>query len=311
MITIKQYSSEDFDRWNVFVKTAKNSLFMHDRNFMEYHADRFEDHSLLFYDDDELLALLPANKCGDELISHGGLTYGGFITNSKMKQYKMLECFEVLKKYMQESGFCSLLYKTVPYCYYTNPAQEDLYALFTNNAEIVKIEPSSVIDFRYPIKMPKGRKAQISRAKREGVVIELSEDFDNFIELENSVLAEHHNTKAVHTGFELKLLYSRFPTNIELYSANYQGKMIAGAVVFVYNNVIHTQYLAANEIAREIGALDLCISEIISKFSTSKQFLDFGISSENGGLVLNSGLISQKEGFGARTLVYQTWKLKV
>ena len=311
MITIKQYSSEDFDRWNVFVKTAKNSLFMHDRNFMEYHADRFEDHSLLFYDDDELLALLPANKCGDELISHGGLTYGGFITNSKMKQYKMLECLEVLKKYMQESCFSSLLYKTVPYCYYTNPAQEDLYALFTNNAEIVKIEPSSVIDFRYPIKMPKGRKAQISRAKREGVVIELSEDFDNFIELENSVLAEHHNTKAVHTGFELKLLYSRFPTNIELYSANYQGKKIAGAVVFVYNNVVHTQYLAANDIAREIGALDLCISEIISKYSTSKQFLDFGISTENGGRVLNNGLISQKEGFGARTLVYQTWKMKV
>lgn len=311
MITIKQYSSEDFDRWNVFVKTAKNSLFMHDRNFMEYHADRFEDHSLLFYDDDELLALLPANKCGDELISHGGLTYGGFITNAKMKQYKMLECFDVLKEYMTKNGFSSFVYKIIPYCYYTNSAQEDLYALFINDAQILKIEPSSVIDFRYPIKMPKGRKAQISRAKREGVVIELSEDFDNFIELENSVLAEHHNTKAVHTGFELKLLYSRFPTNIELYSANYQGKMIAGAVVFVYNNVVHTQYLAANDIAREIGALDLCISEIISKYSTSKQFLDFGISTENGGRVLNNGLISQKEGFGARTLVYQTWKMKV
>ena len=87
--------------------------------------------------------------------------------------------------------------------------------------------------------------------------------------------------------------------------------MIAGAVVFVYNNVVHTQYLAANDIAREIGALDLCISEIISKYSSSKQFLDFGISTENGGIVLNNGLISQKEGFGARTLVYQTCKMKV
>ena len=311
MITIKQYSSEDFDRWNVFVKTAKNSLFMHDRNFMEYHADRFEDNSLLFYDDDELIALLPANKNDESLISHGGLTYGGFITNAKMKQYKMLECFDVLKEYMTKNSFSSFVYKIIPYCYYTNPAQEDLYALFINNAQILKIEPASVIDFRYPIKLPKGRKAQISRAKREGVVIELSEDFETFIELENSVLSEHHNTKAVHTGEELELLHSRFPNNIKLYSANYEGNMIAGAVVFIYDNVIHTQYLAANDIAREIGALDLCISEIISKYSTSKQFLDFGISTEDGGRVLNNGLISQKEGFGARTLVYQTWEMKV
>lgn len=309
MITVKKYTKEDFETWNSFLNSAKNSLFMHNRNFMEYHSDRFTDNSLLFFEDDELLALLPANKKDSELVSHGGLTYGGFITNQKMKQYKMLECFDVLKSYMKDNGFESLIYKTIPYCYYTNPAQEDLYALFRNNAEIVKTEPSSVMDFRYPIKMPKGRKAQIGRAKREGVTIELSTDFDTFINLENSVLSEHHNTKAVHTGAELSLLHERFPEQIELYAAMYKGQMIAGSVVFIYPNVIHTQYMAANDVAREIGALDYCISEIISRYSASKQFLDFGISSEEGGQVLNEGLISQKEGFGARTLVYQTWKI--
>ena len=311
MITIKQYTSENFDLWNTFVSSAKNGIFMHDRNFMEYHSDRFVDNSLMFYDEDELLALLPANKKEDVLISHGGLTYGGFITNSKMKQYKMLECFEVLKSYMKKNGFTSLIYKTIPYCYYTNPAQEDLYALFRNDAKILKIEPSSVIDFRYPIKLPKGRKAQIGRAKREGVTIELSTDFETFIALENSVLSEHHNTKAVHTGAELSLLHERFPEQIELYAAMYQGKMIAGSVVFVYQNVVHIQYLAADEIAREIGALDYCISEIMTKYSSTKHFLDFGISTEDGGKVLNEGLISQKEGFGARTIAYQTWIMEL
>lgn len=311
MISVRKYSSQDFDIWNSFVVLAKNSLFMHDRKFMEYHSDRFEDNSLMFYDDEELLALLPANKKDSELVSHGGLTYGGFITNNKMKQYKMLECFDVLKSYMVQNGFSSFIYKIIPYCYYKNPAQEDLYALFRNNAQIIKIEPSSVLDFRYPIKLPKGRKAQIGRAKREGVTIELSEDFDTFIALENSVLSEHHNTKAVHTGAELALLHSLFPQQIELYASMYQGKMIAGSVVFVYDNVVHTQYLAANDTAREIGALDYCISEIINKYSTSKQFLDFGISTENGGQFLNEGLISQKEGFGARTLAYQTWKMEI
>lgn len=311
MIKLKNYSPENFDLWNKFLQSAKNSLFMHNRNFMEYHSDRFIDNSLMFFDDEELLALLPANIKDNKLISHGGLTYGGFITNSKMKQHKMLECFDLLVDYMRENHIDSFIYKTIPYCYYDIPAQEDLYALFRFNAKILKIEPASVIDFQFPVKLPKGRKAQISRAKREGVIIEVSNNFTSFIELENKVLHKYHNTSAVHTGTELELLKSRFPEQIELYTAKYNGEIIAGSVIFIYKNVIHTQYLAANETAREIGALDYCISEIINKYSSTKQFLDFGISSENDGKVLNEGLISQKEGFGGRTLAYQTWELLI
>ena len=311
MITIKKYSTTDAYVWNDFVSSAKNSLFMHNRNFMEYHADRFDDYSLMFYENDELLALLPANKINSELVSHAGLTYGGFITDIKMKEHKMLECFSVLKNFMNDNGFTSLVYKTIPYCYHKNPAQEDLYALYKNNAIILKIEPSTVIDFRFPIKLPKGRKAQISRAKREGVLINISNDFEKFIELENQVLSEYDNTKAVHSGTELKLLHSYFPEQIELYSAMYKGQMIAGSVIFIYDNIIHAQYLAANDIAREIGALDYCISEIINKYSATKQFFDFGISTENNGQFLNEGLISQKESFGGRTIAYQTWKITI
>lgn len=317
MIIIKPYTDEFREMWNSFNKSAKNSLFMFDRNFMEYHKERFMDNSLLFFDVDdqfskeELCAILPLTKHGNEVISHGGLTYGGFITDYKMKQHRMNECFEVLRKYMKQNGIDKITYKTIPYFYHTNPAQEDLYSLFINNATPIKVECSTVVDFAYPIKLLKGRKAQVTRSKREGVEIILSEDFDTFIELENSVLFERHQTKAVHTGAELKLLKDRFPENIKLYSAMYQGKMIAGAVIFIYPNVVHTQYLAANSIAREIGALDLTIYSIIEEYKICKKFLDFGISTEDAGRVLNTGLISQKEGFGGRTVVYQTWELKI
>ena len=46
-------------------------------------------------------------------------------------------------------------------------------------------------------------------------------------------------------------------------------------------------------------------------FSETKTYFDFGISSEDNGQILNEGLISQKEGFGGRTVVYQTWRLNV
>lgn len=183
-----------------------------------------------------------------------------------------------------------------------------------NNAVIEKIEASTVVNLKAPLKMPKGRKAQISRAKREGVVIEERnslEDFKTFIALENEVLSSLHGTKAVHTGEELKLLHSYFPNNIHLFAVMHNGKMIAGTVVFEYEKTIHTQYMAADEEARAIGALDLAISTVIDIYKDKKNYLDFGISIEDRGRKLNYGLISQKEGFGGRTVVYETWKLTV
>ena len=70
--------------------------------------------------------------------------------------------------------------------------------------------------------MPKGRKAQISRARREGVEVKvLTEvsDYESFIDLENAVLEQRHNTHAVHTAAELKLLHDRFPESIKLYGS--------------------------------------------------------------------------------------------
>ena len=130
-----------------------------------------------------------------------------------------------------------------------------------------------------------------------------------FINLENSVLAEHHNTKAVHTADELKLLNSKFENEIQLWVAKYQGIVIAGTLLFVYDNVVHTQYMAANDKAREIGGLDLLMKTVIDIFAQDKTYFDFGISTEENGKILNNGLISQKEGFGGRTAIYQTWEI--
>ncbi|MGB9979538.1 hypothetical protein [Methanobacterium sp.] len=48
MIKIKRYEAEEKERWDNFVKNSKNGVFFSLRDYMEYHADRFEDHSLLF-----------------------------------------------------------------------------------------------------------------------------------------------------------------------------------------------------------------------------------------------------------------------
>ena len=314
MVRIEKYSSEKEDIWNRFNKESKNSLFMFDRKYMDYHSDRFKDHSLLFYDEDKLIAILPLSEHGEELKSHGGLTYGGFITDSKMKQHTMNDCFETFISYAKENGFSKVTYKCIPHIYHNQPAEEDRFALFANGAQLVTVDVSTYVNLSSPLKMPKGRKAQISRAKREGVVIEeLSslEDFETFIELENAVLKERHEVTAVHTGSELKLLKDRLPENIHLFASMKDGNLIAGTVVYEYDQVIHTQYMAADEEARTIGALDLAVSTVIEKYKNSKKWLDFGISTEHGKIYLNEGLCSQKEGFGGRTGVYEIWELNI
>lgn len=314
MISVKRYGEQDQAIWNGFNKQSKNSLFMFDRNYMDYHKDRFTDHSMLFYDDGEVAAILPMNQNSDVLISHGGLTYGGFITDWRMKQHVMNECFDELIRYAKANGIRLIRYKTIPHIYHSQPAEEDRYSLFAHGARLITVDASTYLNLLQPLKMPKGRKAQISRARREGVEISVPDDSDayaRFISLENEVLETRHDTHAVHSAEELKRLHDSFPDNIHLFAAEKDGKMIAGTVVYEYDQVVHTQYMAANDEARRIGALDLAVNTVIEKYKAGKKWLDFGISTEHDRVYLNEGLISQKEGFGGRTGVYEIWELPI
>ena len=310
MIVVK-YSSDKKNQWDEFIKSSKNGLFMFYRDYMEYHSDRFIDNSLMFYENEKLISVFPASVSDKVLLSHGGLTFGGFVTDSSMKQHHMNDLFESLLNYSKQNDIQEIIYKQIPHIYHKIPAEEDLYSLFCNNAQIEKIEAATVINLKNKLKMPKGRKAQITRAKREGVVFEESYEFEKFINLENDVLGEYHNATAVHTGKELELLHNRFPEQIKLYVGKHGENIVAGCLLFVYENLVHTQYLAANDWARENGALDLVIFTLIEKFKDNKKWFDFGKSTEGDGKILNKGLISQKEGFGGRTFVYQTWKISL
>ena len=106
--------------------------------------------------------------------------YGGFISDSKMKQHTMMECFDALINYSKENSFKTIRYKCIPHIYHKQPSEEDKFALFANRANLLTIDVSTVINLLSPLKMPKGRKAQISRAKREGVLVEELSDLKDF-----------------------------------------------------------------------------------------------------------------------------------
>lgn len=314
-ITIVKYDTEKKEEWNAFNRDSINGLFMFDRDYMDYHSDRFLDHSLMFYYGDELIAILPANDDQKgEFFSHQGLTYGGFVFNEKMKQHIMVDCFDRWFSYLDDNNFAKVAYKAIPHIFHRIPAEEDIYLMHVIGADVENTQVATTLNLENRVRMSKGRKAQISRAKREGVEIYEREDVDSymqFFDLENELLKEHHGAHTVHSAEEMILLHSRFPQQIRLFTAEKDEQILAGAVIYEYSNVIHTQYLGSFGEGRIIGALDYLITEIVFQYSESKRWMDFGTSSKEKGRGINFGLISQKEGFGGRSLAYTAYEFDV
>ena len=104
---------------------------------------------------------------------------------------------------------------------------------------------------------------------------------------------------------------SRFPSEIRLFTACNSNGVVGGCLVFETSRVAHIQYISANEEGRQSGALDLIFDYLINNTFKNKKYFDFGISTENGGDILNTGLISQKEGFGGRGIAYDIYKINI
>lgn len=311
-IKIKRYSHEHKHLWNEFLSNCKNNHFMFNRDFMEYHSDLFKDYSLIIRDQkDKVIALLPANIENNIIYSHQGLTFGGFLVNSKMSAKTMLQIFEAVIVFLRDNNIAKIIYKCIPYIYSTLPSQEDLYALFRVNAKLYRRDISSTIDLNNIISYSKGRKWGINRAKKNNVNISPCAKASDVWPLIEDVLQEQHQTMPTHSKDEIDLLQERFPNNIKAYKACINEEIVAATVLFETPVVSHTQYLAVNNMGRESSALDYLISEIIENRKDKSKYFDFGISNENSGQYLNEGLISQKEGFGARAITHDFYEIEI
>ena len=310
-LRIVRYEDTQKPLWDKFIAESKNGVFLFYRDYMEYHSDRFSDFSLLFYDDNRLAAVVPANIKDDILFSHGGLTFGGVISDYKMKTAMMLEIFDALKQYLKAYRIVKVVYKAVPHIYHSVPAEEDLYALFLHNATIVRRDVSSTILMKEKMAFSKGRRWAVKKSRSSDLDVRGSSDFKRFMAIEEDNLRSKYGVKPTHSADEMELLASRFPENIKLFAAYKGDSMVSGVIVYENKNVAHTQYIASTDEGKELFAGDLLLDFLINGQYAEKRYFDFGISTEKEGRFLNIGLIRQKEEFGARAVVYDTYELEI
>ncbi|MBO4811898.1 MAG: GNAT family N-acetyltransferase [Prevotella sp.] len=311
MLTVERYSQQWQREWNDFVARAKNATFLFDRRYMDYHADRFSDHSLLFFRDDRLYAILPANERGKVLYTHQGLTYGGLVMGMEATTVHIIEVFELLNDYLRANGFERVVYKAIPWIYQLLPAEEPLYAMHrVCNNRLLERDVSSAFVVARPQKWKKDRRHGLRVASDAGVQVTFGHDYAAFWPILAENLRVNHGVKPVHTLDEILLLQGRFPQNILLMEARQDGDLVAGCVLYVTPQTVHTQYIAATPQGKKMGAVDAIVACLLHSFP-QHLYIDFGKSTETHSDILNEQLIYQKEGFGARAVCYDTYEWTV
>ena len=169
MIEIHRYTAAYHRDWNDFVSESSNGTFLFLREYMEYHADRFTDYSLLVYEGNKLLALLPANRSGDVLYSHARLTYGGLIVTTRNTTAQGLEIMRSIADFLKKERFVKWVYKCIPHIYHRYPSESDLYALFRLEARLIGRNISSTVQLDNPLRLRADRRSRMKKAEQAGL----------------------------------------------------------------------------------------------------------------------------------------------
>jgi hypothetical protein len=315
-IEVVRFDPEQEGSWDEFVWSANNGTLFHTRAFLGYHPpERFEDHSLLFYKGNKLLAVLPAvarqEEGGRALVSHAGASFGGLVVRSQLSIRDAFRLVEALDAYAAEHDFRRLAMTLPPQIYLDRPSNYLDFALVQSGYSYLKREVSSVIplDFHeeHTLEMfsPESRRA-VRRALKLGVSSGESERFADFYQILRRNLNLRHGVQPTHSLEELIRLKQMFPERIRLFEAQVDGRMIAGIVLFDVNpKAALAFYVSHDEEAQNYRGVNLLFYDVV-RWSIRRhfQFLDFGIFTVN--MEPNWGLAHFKESFGAQGIFRDT-----
>lgn len=309
---VKYYQSINKDIWNDFVSKSPYATFLFNRDFMDYHQDRFNDCSLMVYQDDELLALVPANRLDDMFCVHKGLSYGSVIFIKEPPLQPLIEVLKSVFSFLSMEGFKTFYYKTLPDFYQDKPLLMLNYLFKKINPINNDIQLFSTIELNKNIKYSKDRKSGIKRGEKHQLKVEESDEFELFWnQILIPQLQNKHQVKPVHTLDEILKLKNAFPNNIKLFLVKHQDNVVAGTVIFETNQVAHSQYIASNDLRSQLGSVDFLHHYLISVVYKNKQYFDFGISQENGSEHINYGLWYWKSGFDTRNFIQNIYTIPI
>ncbi len=316
-VAVRRYREEDAELWDTLTAESWNGTFLHQRRFLAYHGERFQDLSLVVEDDrGRIIGVFPAALDPgrtDTVVSHPGLSYGGLVHNGALRGAVMLEVLQGISGMYREMDLRYLRYKAVPNLYHVVPSADDLYALFRLGAVRYRCDLSAAVDLDSRGKPSKLRLRNLGKAERADVRVAFGPRYlEPFWAVLEENLRTKHNTRPVHTLEEITFLHSRFPEQIRCIVGTVGQRVVTGVVLFHSPRVAHVQYSASTAAGNSVGA-----STMVMDYATGQsadlgaRYFDFGISNEQEGRILNEGLYRFKTSFGAGGVVHEFYEVEL
>ncbi len=229
--------------------------------------------------------------------------------DEKATAERIVLLFSALNDYLRGEGIRTVHYKPVPWIYHQYGAEEDLYALFkVCRAQLVGRDVSAMVCKNNTLPWRDIRKHGARVAQRQGCVVQETEDYAAFWHILTDNLREKYSVAPVHTLDEIRLLHRRFPQQIRLFVAVIDGCVEGGAVLYVCRQTVHVQYIAASAEGKRLHVLDALFDWLLQGDTLDYRYFDFGKSTATASCDLNASLAYQKEGFGARSICYDTYQ---
>ncbi|MBW2690994.1 MAG: hypothetical protein JRC99_13900, partial [Deltaproteobacteria bacterium] len=205
------YLPEMKSKWNDAVKQARNGHFMFFlRDYMDYHSDRFNDASFFLLRGNRVVALLAAHINDRDILSHQGLSFGGWIQLPRCLHVDLKAGFRLLGEEMKRRQIQRLVYTPSPYPYHLEACDDDLFLLKQSGASLDQVKLSSFIPTaQFPERKSEQRRRLRKAAETSPCIIEETADVELFWEHLCRFLAQRHQASPVHSVAEICLLKKR------------------------------------------------------------------------------------------------------
>ncbi len=319
-LTVVPYTGDMQDKWDAFVRLARNGTIFHTRKFLSYHPEgRFVDASLVLLDGANIVGVLPAALKDKMLVSHPGASYGGLVVASETSVEETGAMLKAIVDHAKEKGFAGVSMLRLPPASLQKQYSEDqLYWFYHMGFSLTRCEMDGAIDLStlsldMILDSLTGKcRNMVRQAERAKIEVRLSNDFATFWPILEGVLGARHGTKPTHTLAEIQKLHELLPDGFRLLAA-YQGKTMVGGIVLITigDKALYTLYMAQEYSAQKDHPMHLLLVEAMrTAMKEGKRVLHLGVSTEDGGKKINEGLFFFKESFGCRPVRRESWELK-
>jgi hypothetical protein len=248
-ITVVPFEPSRANEWTKFLHSSDNGTLFHDLDFLAYHPEgRFDFHHLLFFQGEELIALLPgaivAHENCRKFISPAGASVGGFVLPPRISVSCAIGICRELQKHMDRMECGQIEFRIGPGYYSRLLAETQSFALaatgfllqkrwicprisLPGDGDVAAIVPSA--KRRSSVRTALGRDLRVEPAG-----IDRLPEFYSVLKANRA----KHNALPTHTEAELCWLLQHLPERIRLFTCTFENRIIGGTVMFDLNERI-------------------------------------------------------------------------